>query len=235
MAQTITIHWFRQDLRLADNPALTAAVKAGTVLPVYVLDDDNAGSWKMGGASRLWLHHSLSALNKSLDGKLVLLKGNAAKEIPNLAKDAGAKGVYWNRCYEPWRINRDKKIKETLKENDIDAQSFNGSLLWEPWDVLKDDGTPYKVFTPFYRKGCLSKAPPREPLKKPALSLAAHKGLSLDDLQLLPHKPEPRWDRAMMFYSTPGEDGAKDALHGFLDDGLNNYKDGRDYMHGKHS
>lgn len=236
MSKKVFIHWFRQDLRLSDNPALTAAAKASDILPVYVLDNNNAGEWKMGGASRLWLHHSLDALNKALNGKLVFLKGDAEQEIPSLAKKVNASGVYWNRCYEPWRIKRDRKIKEALKDLNIACESLSGSLLWEPWDVLKDDGTPYKVFTPFFRKGCLGKTPPREPVRKPTLSLYTYKrGLTLDDLKLLPHKPEPRWDKVMEFYSTPGEDGAKKALHDFLDDGLKNYKDGRDYMHGKHS
>jgi deoxyribodipyrimidine photo-lyase len=235
-SSNIIIYWFRQDLRLSDNPALTAAAKAGTVLPVYVLDDDNAKNWKMGGASRWWLHHSLKSLNKSLDGKLVFLKGDASEELIKLAKQTKAIGVYWNRCYEPWRVKRDKHIKEALKDLDIEAHSFNGSLLWEPWEVVKNDGTPYKVFTPFYRKGCLGKEPPREPIKKPALTLANSKeGVSLDDLKLLPHKPEPRWDKKMEQYWTISEDGAKKLLHVFLDNGLKNYKDGRDFMIGDHS
>lgn len=225
------IHWFRQDLRLADNPALTAAAKAGHVLPVYVLDDGNAGEWKMGGASRWWLHHSLRSLDESLDGKLVLLKGDALTEICELAKKVDAQAVYWNRCYEPWRVERDKRIKAALREMAVKCESFNGSLLWEPWDVLKSDRTPYKVFTPFYRKGCLSKETPREPLAKPrALGLISHKGENLSSLSLLPSKPEPRWDRKMEQYWDIGEKGALKALHHFIDDGLKDYKEGRNYM-----
>jgi deoxyribodipyrimidine photo-lyase len=230
------IVWFRQDLRLADNPALAAAVKTGTpILPVYALDDVNAGPWKMGGASRFWLHHSLNALNDSLNGKMVFLKGDALVQIPALVKETGAQGVYWNRCYEPWRIKRDKILKENLKHMNVAAESFNGSLLWEPWDVLKDDGTPYKVFTPFFRKGCLSKAPPREPLPKPkTLDLLSHKGETLSALSLLPSKPEPRWDKKMEEYWTIGEDGAHKALRAFLNLGIHNYKEGRNFLTGDH-
>ncbi len=232
MTKPISIVWFRQDLRLADNPALWAAAGSGAaILPVYVLDDENAGLWKMGGASRVWLHHSLKALNESLDGKLVFLKGDAAVQIPSLAQETGASGVYWNRCYEPWRIARDKHIKQALGDMRIDAHSYNGSLLWEPWDVLKGDGTPYKVFTPFYRNGCLSKDVPRTPLKKPEKILfAVYKGLSLERLALLPQKPEPRWDNAMSGDWVMGEAGAQKALHHFIDHGLHGYKEGRNYM-----
>lgn len=233
--ETPAILWFRQDLRLADNPALTEAAKSGApVLPVYVLDDENAGEWKMGGASRWWLHHSLKALDESLGGKLVLLKGDAFVQISALAQEVGAKTVYWNRCYEPWRVRRDKLIKQTLKDMDIEAESFNGSLLWEPWDVLKSDGTPYKVFTPFYRKGCLSKEPPREPLPVPKnMALATYENsLPLAKLGLLPTKP--RWDKKMEPYWEIGEKGAMKALRHFIGHGLKDYKEGRDIMAGGH-
>lgn len=231
MTSETAIVWFRQDLRLGDNPALTAAVKSGAkVIPVYILDDDNAVDHKMGAASRVWLHHSLQSLNKSLDGHLTLLKGDAFQQLIELAKATKTSAIYWNRCYEPWRIKRDKHIKETLKDIGIECHSYNGSLLWEPWDVLKNDGTPYKVFTPFYTKGCLSKTEPRTPLPKPKIDFAQkQKRLSVDDLSLLPVKPEPRWDKDMAGHWTIGEDGAKKRLTEFLDHGLSNYKEGRDY------
>ncbi len=232
MSKDTAIVWFRQDLRLSDNPALSAAVKRGAkILPVFVLDDENAGEWKMGGASRAWLHHSLHSLNQSLNNHLVLLKGDASVQIPALAQEAGATAVYWNRCYEPWRIKRDKLIKEALKDLDIECESFNGSLLWEPWDVLKSDGTPYKVFTPFYRKGCLSKDEPREPLPAPKdIKFATAKGVTLDALKLLPQKPEPRWEKSMLEYWEIGEEGAKKALKKFIGHGLKDYKEGRNFM-----
>ena len=229
------IVWFRQDLRLSDNPALHEAVQTGhPVLPVYVLDDANAGPWKMGGASRVWLHHSLTALNKSLNGGLVLLQGDAVEVVPALARDVNANAVYWNRCYEPWRIARDKKIKSFLQQDGVDCESFNGSLLWEPWTVLKDDGTPYKVFTPFYRRGCLTRTAPRVPLPAPEkLNPVSYKNSqTLDSLKLLPKKPDPRWDTGMVQHWTIGEDGAHEDLKIFLEDGLNNYKEGRNIMAG---
>jgi len=227
--ETPIIVWFRQDLRRADNPALYEASQKGKILPVYILDDENAGDQKMGAASRLWLHHSLDKLNKSMSDHLYLAKGDALKLLPEIAKKSGAKAVYWNRCYEPWRIDRDKKLKEDMKSLGLEAESFNASLLWEPWQIQKDDGTPYKVFTPFYRKGCLKHSEPREPLPAPDRLTYADppdKGCGLEGLHLL---PSIRWDQKVVQYWSIGEDGAMGRLDDFLDDGFKGYKDGRNY------
>jgi len=221
------IVWFRQDLRLSDNPALIEAAKNGPILPVYVLDDENAGEWKMGGASRWWLHHSLTALNDSLNGHLHVMRGNAATLIPKLAAEVGARGVYWNRCYEPWRIARDKVIKKTLDDAKVEARSFNSSLLWEPWDALKSDGTPYKVFTPFYRKGCLPTGEPREPFGSPKdvyFHATGEKKGGIESLNLL---PAIGWDKKMDAHWTIGEQGAQKRLHDFLEHALDDYQEGR--------
>ncbi len=221
--------WFRQDLRLRDNPALLAAHETGRpILPVYILDDETSGEWKMGGASRWWLHESLKALNESLEKKLCLQAGSAQKVLKSLIKDCGAQAVYWNRCYEPWRIERDKEIEESLNDQGIEVHTFNGALLFEPHQTLKDDGTPYRVFTPFYKNGCLGKGnEPRQPQKAPKdLSLAEHKGVALKDLELLPTIP---WHEKLAQYWEPGEAGAQARLGVFLKKGLKGYKDGRNY------
>jgi deoxyribodipyrimidine photo-lyase len=222
------IVWFRQDLRLSDNPAFDAAVKSvAPIIPLYILDDVNAGEYAMGAASRWWLHHSLEALSGSLEGRLVLLRGDAKRILSALARDIGAKHVYWNRCYEPWRIERDTSIKLLLRNEGISVRSFNGSLLFEPTDVLKADGTPYKVFTPFYRNACLDpENAPRQPLQSPAdLKLfKSDEGEKLADLHLLPDIP---WYEEMSSLWQPGEAGAKKRLDGFLAGGIANYKQGR--------
>ena len=132
----IIIHWFRQDLRLTDNPSLYEAAKLGEVLPLYIFDNVNVDKNSIRGAARWWLHQQLNSLNDSLDGKLCILEGNALKLIPDLIANTGASGIFWNRCYEPWRISRDKKLKENILPKNIEVKSFNGSLLWEPWEVL---------------------------------------------------------------------------------------------------
>ncbi|WP_262696209.1 cryptochrome/photolyase family protein [Kordiimonas aquimaris] len=227
MKKKLSIMWFRQDLRLADNPALCKAVKSGHVLPIYILDDVSAGNWQMGGANRVWLHHSLLALYKSLDGMLSLYHGNAADVFESLLSRFDVVNVFWNRCYEPWRVSRDGMIKSMLQDRGVSAKSLCGSLLWEPWEVAKADGTPYRVFSPFYYKGCHAASPPREPLPVPSSISAAVDDLSLplEKLQLLPS--HPRWDEAMMAHWEPGEAGAYECLEIFLANGLSGYKEGR--------
>lgn len=226
--ETPVVVWFRQDLRLADNPALNAAAELGSpVLPVYLLDETSAGNFAMGGASRWWLHRSLHALNESLDGGLVFLKGDAREILLRLVEKTGATAVYWNRCYEPWRVGQDTAIKSALDKAEFAVRSFNASLLFEPEDVRKPDGTPYKVFTPFYRKACLGSAKsPRKPLERPA-DLAIYEcqaGEELSKLGLLPATP---WYEDMAAQWQPGEAGAAERLQKFLDAGINNYKEGR--------
>ncbi|MCR9137553.1 MAG: DNA photolyase family protein [Alphaproteobacteria bacterium] len=230
MSDPVAIMWFRQDLRLADNPALSRAARNGSVLPIYILDDENAASQAMGAASRWWLHHALDKLNSDLHGALRFYRGRADDILPRLIDTHGASLVCWNRCYEPWRIARDKDIKTALVNDGVVVDSDNGSLLWEPWEVLKKDGTPYRVFTPFYRRGCLGAAPPRKPLPAPqSMKLVDARdamAVPLDDLELL---PEIRWDRPLEPHWTIGEDGARRQLDAFLSDGLSNYKEGRNF------
>ena len=223
------IVWFRQDLRLADNPALSAAARLRVpVLPVYVLDDVSPGEWRMGAASRWWLHKSLAALDADLRGKLVLLRGNARALIPELARQVQAQAVYWNRQYEPWAIDRDTGIKQELLHASCTVRSFNGALLFDPPSTNKADGTPYRVFTPFYRKGCLAGGiRPRRPLARPeGLQLCDYdEALALSKLGLL---PAIDWYQEMECVWTPGEAGALERLDRFLSQGLDNYDEGRD-------
>jgi deoxyribodipyrimidine photo-lyase len=223
------IVWFRQDLRLADNPALHAAASTGApVFPVFILDDDAAGDWKPGSASRWWLRRSLASLNDSLNDSLRILYGEAHEIIPQLVRDTGALGVYWNRCVEPWRVERDEDIKAALLADDIEVHSFNGSYVYDPAEISKKDGTPYRVFTPFYRNGCLENGPePRTPLPAPV-------DLRLDTNLDPAHRQS---DSALTAYSwfdggtrdwEPGEAGARNTLERFLERGLDDYADGRD-------
>ena len=237
MSDPTFIHWFRQDLRLADNPALNAAANKGSVLPIYILDDQNSGNNRMGEASRWWLHCSLLELDKSLNGNLCIFKGDPKKIIAELATAINATGIFWNRCYEPWRISRDKLIKADLIAKGINVESYNGSLLWEPWDVLKTDNTPYKVFTPFYRKGCLNARSPRQPLPIPKnlrtknindfdLRLKFTFESGLEHLNLLPTKG---WHHSLEKNWSIGEKSAQTRLKNFLATGIYNYKDGRNF------
>ena len=149
-----TIVWFRRDLRLHDNPALSAAMaRGGFVIPVFILDDESEGRWRAGAASRWWLHHSLARLDESLrerGSRLLLAAGESAAVLRALIRKTGATGVHWNRCYEPAIIARDKKIKADLATAGIEAKSFNAALLFEPHTVRNKTGGPFQVFTPYW-------------------------------------------------------------------------------------
>ncbi len=214
------IVWFRQDLRLADNPALRAAAQTGApIIAVFVLDD---GGRALGGASRWWLHHSLAALDASLKKHLVLRRGDAAKILPTLAKQTGAQAVMWNRCYEPFVVARDTQVKSDLTAQGIDVQSFNGAMMHEPWELKTQGGNPFRVFTPFWNAMRAREA--ERPLPAPsAMTLQRVDGDTLGAWRLLPTKP----DWATGFDWTPGEKAAHDALYDFLPH-IAHYKTGRD-------
>ena len=221
--------WFRQDLRLNDNPAIIEANNSGLkILPVYILDDINSSNWKIGSASRWWLNESLKKLNDSLNHNLCFMSGDSIKCLNNLISTYNVKSVYFNKCYEPWRIQSDEKIINFLSNKDINTFQLNGSLLFEPESTVKEDGTPYKVFTPFYRKGCLQNSPePRIPLEKPKnIKFLKHVELQLEELELLPKK---NWYKDFKDDWSPGENGAREKLNQFLQLGIHNYKDGRNF------
>ncbi len=223
------IVWFRQDLRLRDNPALNAAHESGRpIIPVYILDDVNSNRWKMGGASRWWLHQSLKSLSADLGDALVFDAGDPAEILQDIVSKTGADTIFWNRCYEPWRIQRDKNIKSTFQGQGISAESYNGALLFEPHTALKGDGTPYRVFTPFFKRGCLGgETAPREPLDAPDnLNIYKYKRRDLDALCLMPNIS---WYKDMEDCWQPGEEGAQERLDQFLEHGLKGYKEGRNF------
>ena len=159
---SVTIHWFRFDLRLSDNPALTAAARSGQVVPVYILEDQIGEAkgqtpsglqqtYAMGGASKLWLHYALSSLQSDLQDRLILRRGSAEQILDELIDETGAQQVTMTRCYAPHQLKTDRNIQQKLKEKGVKVTVETGNLLWEPEQITKQDGTPYKVFTPFYR------------------------------------------------------------------------------------
>ena len=220
----------RQDLRLNDNPALTASVKNGSIIPIYILDDKNPKEHKIGSSSKIWLHYSLQKLKKQFDNKLIFSKGNPEVILTELCQSESINNIFWNRVYEPWGISRDKKIKENMKKEGVEINTFNGSLLWEPWQVLKNDGTPYRVFTPYYRRGCLNANKPRRPLEKPRkidyFEVKNFKCLTIDQLNLL---PKHAWKEKIIETWNIGEKAANKRLDEFVESELNDYKEGRNF------
>lgn len=225
---TTALVWLRQDLRLADNPALYHACRTCEHVILAFIDDPLPTSIsQLGAASRVWLHHSLQAFDEhlqALGNRLILRQGAALPVLQQLLATTGATHVYWNRVYDPASLARDKHIKETLKQT-CKVHSFNASLLNEPWEVLKPDGTPYKVFTPFWKamlKYGIQHLPLPTPERIPAPAYLPD-SLPLNALALL---PTIRWDIGMMAHWQVGEVAAMRKLLAFLPKG-ENYKEAR--------
>ena len=228
-----SIVWFRNDLRVRDNPALAAAAaRGGPVVAVHVFDEETAGLRPLGGASRWWLHGSLERLADDLTRlniPLVLRRGAAQAVLDNLIAASGASALYWNRRYDAAGIACDRAIKSDLKARGIDAESFNGSLLADPWDIATAQGGPYKVFTPFWRAlqarsegfGAPLPAPERVPS-----GAAGAEGDALETWRLRPTSPD--WAGGLGASWQPGEDGAREALERFLEGAVEGYGDTRD-------
>lgn len=221
------IVWFRRDLRLADNPALKAAADSGRpVIPLYILDEtpDVRGP---GGASRWWLAKSLRALSASLEAlgsRLILRRGVAADILEQLVAETGAAAVHWNRLYDPGLVERDMELKKALR---AEARSFNASLLTEPWEVQTGSGKDFSVFTPYWRaaRSHLSRIetlPAPKRLKAPSAWPASD---VVEDWKLHPSSPD--WSSGFGIW-TPGEAGARERLHQFLDKGVHGYSEKRD-------
>ena len=222
--------WFRRDLRLADNPALQAALARGlTPLPVYI--DDVRPQPGAGSASNWWLHHSLAALRdelRRLGSDLLILKGDSGQRLSSLAATAGATSVFWNRLYEPQCLARDQKLQAELRQAGLEAESFGAALLCEPGEFSKADHTPYRVFTPFWK--ALQKTMPRRttlaaPRSLPAIDAGLRRSLPLEALALL---PTIGWDQAFRDHWQPGEAGAGRQLQAFLDSAIRDYAGDRD-------
>lgn len=231
-----TLLWFRDDLRLADHPALLDAVaRKNPVIPIYIFDEESKGIRPLGGASRWWLHHSLAALSADLEAKgapLLIFKGPARTIIAELTKKLKPNAVVWNRRYRKAEIALDTAIKDDLKKADIVAESFSGTLLFEPWTVKSKAGTFMRVFTPFYR-AATAQGEPAPPAAAPR-TIPGHDikpksvgAVTLNALELLPTQPD--WASGLREEWTPGEKGARKRLDVFLKNGLADYKDGRNF------
>ncbi|ANF30399.1 deoxyribodipyrimidine photolyase [Leifsonia xyli] len=226
--------WFRDDLRIADNPALHAAAETGRpVLCVFVWDDETPGLRAPGAASRWWLHHSLASLADDLENlgaSLSILRGPSEPTITGLLRDTDAAAVFWNRRYGGVERRIDEAVKSTAREDGREATSFGANLLFEPWTIRTGQGTAFSVYTPFWR-ACLAAPAPRKPGPAPrslhgAALPGTVKATTLDALGLLPTHPD--WAEGLREAWEPGEKAAHQQLKRFLADDLGAYRKERD-------
>lgn len=224
-----TVVWFRNDLRLTDNPALTEAAASGAVVPLYVWSPEDEGDWPLGAASRWWLHHSLVALDKSLrelGSRLVIRRGRATEVLPSVLREVGASALRFSRRYEPAAREVEASVVAAVRRLGVLASANASSLLHEPWEIATADGKPYQLFTPFW-KACLSASEPNPPIAGPA-SLQAPAAwptsLAIDDLGLLPRVD---WAEGLREAWEPGEAGARKLLDRFARGAVDRYASDR--------
>ncbi len=223
--------WFRQDLRLAYNPALLAAVRhGGPVIPVVIWSPEEEGRWPPGAASRWWRHQSMAQLDASRrqrGSRLIIRRGPTLEAIRELLDHSGATAVYSNRRYEPTVINRDSRVKAALHQDGLMAESFNGCLLFEPWTVRTQKSQPYQVFSAFWKAG-LEQPEPTPPEGAPSHIEIPRRWpatLKLTDLAL---EPIIDWTGGLRTSWHPGESGASEQLNRYLDEALSEYPTGRE-------
>jgi deoxyribodipyrimidine photo-lyase len=231
-SQKPVIVWFREDLRLNDNPALYAAAETGApVIPLFILDDETDGLRQLGGASRWWLHHSINSLAgdiEDLGGQMIVRRGPSAGILSEIVSTTGADHIFWNRRYGRVEIDHDKALKAALQERNVAVKTFNARLLYEPWTIATKSGTPFKVFTPFW-KAARTSGDPGEPLPGPEnLPPVTQKIRSdrIEDWDLDPREPD--WAAGFKEVWRPGETGARQRLAAFLTDGIGEYAERRD-------
>lgn len=231
------ILWFRRDLRLKDHPGVRSALQSGRpIVPVYI-DDEAIYTRPLGAASKWWLHRSLKVLGEALEvhsSRLIILSGDARAELLDLIDKTKAKTVISSSVFEPLTQDFDDILERVLSDRHVDFERHNATLLASPGAVTTKSGTPFKVFTPYYRALVYGGfCEPHEPdgVTKRKWPAPEHwpRSVSLDSLKLDDTRTRSGFDWAKGFDRfTPGEAAAHHALARFIDEDLATYEDDRD-------
>jgi len=224
--------FFQADLRMRDNPALTAAAQRGNpLICLFVWNPDSSDYAKPGAASRWWLHHSLKTLADNLaqaGNTLILRIGHAPDVINNLVRQLGVHHLYWNRACEPTALEEEQQILQFLEREHAQATLFHGNTLADPSSVQTQARKPYSVFTPFWKRfhtNFMLERPVQAPRSLPPPPSVTIPSDSLSSLELLPTFD---WAQGLKNHWSPGEDGARTLLNKFLHAPVRTYEIDRD-------
>ena len=156
MEENFSVFWFRRDLRLDDNLGLNAALSSGLkVIPIFIFDTEIINKLEKNDLRIKMIHAALVKLNDAMLGNrcnVGMYLGNPKAVFESLLKKYKIKSVYTNRDYEPYALKRDRSIKSFLEKKNVTYKSFKDQVIFEKDEVVKDDGNPYKVYTPYSRK-----------------------------------------------------------------------------------
>lgn len=227
MKKTVSIFWFRQDLRISDNPGFLEASKLGLVLPIYIFDDCAPKEFKIGQASKIYLHNSLESLNKTLENNLNFYHGESQKILLNLVKAHNISNIFWNRCFEPWILANDEKIEKKLNAAGVTCKIYNGSYLTDPEEIKTATNSFYKVFGAFKRKVLMLDF--EKPVSAPkTLNLIkdSQNKTTLNDFDLC---SDQKWQQKVENSWSFGEKSAQKKLDAFIKKGLSSYEKNRNF------
>lgn len=228
-----TIVWFRKDLRIHDHQALSEAVKRGIIIPIFIWSKDEEQYLTANAPSLWWLHHSLLALQQTFQKKygvsIIIREGTSLDVLIDIIQETKADAVYFNERYEPAMIEIDQVIIHRLNIDKIEVRTFHSHLIFKPYSIFNLSGDPYKIFTPYWKK-CLKEPIPR-PFPIPRFIQADNQDVSTLSVEQLNLLSTIRSHKKFHQYWTPGENGAISAWEKFIDNGLDNYKFGRDFPH----
>lgn len=227
---TTTILWYRQDLRTADHDALLDACGRGSVVPVFIWDPVGEGNWPCGGAQRWWIDRSLRMLHADLESRgsrLIIRTGDSATELLAVARECGAQRVHCSRRFEPAAMAQEEHAVQVLESAGVELARIGSNYLFDPFAIRSQTGTPYKVFTPFWR-ACLAQTAPDAPRPAPIQIPAPKKWPASIVVDALALKPRIAWDAGLGQAWTPGEAGGLARLKAFVAGPIGEYSSQRD-------
>jgi deoxyribodipyrimidine photo-lyase len=231
----VDIVWLRDDFRLDDQPSIQAAVDRPPLF-VYVHDAMGGGARALGGAAKWRLAKSLSSMEIELStrgARLDIVRAEPMQAVLALAAAANARRVLWTRRYEGGATALDARAKAALRERGVEALSFNGRLLREPWELAEAERAPIGSFAAFWRRHrALGPLPAPTPAPRRLIEASwpheSPERVTIDALRLTP--TAPNWASELALGETPGEPGALHALEAFAGETLQTYADERDLL-----